>query len=92
MSQESKTAGAQYANCLRLLPQSVVEANNRRSLAHAQKAADAFAELFAEGTCPVCKNALTSYAKDSPCLHWLLRPEGFEKDDFPRISVGQMPL
>ena len=87
MSQESKTAGAQYASYLRLLPQSVVEANNRRAQAHAQKAADAFAESFAEGTCPVCKNALTSYTNDAPCLHWLLRPEGFEKDDFPRIAA-----
>ncbi|WP_190242141.1 hypothetical protein [Bradyrhizobium algeriense] len=83
MSQESKTAGAQYASYLRLLPQSVVEANNRRAQAHAQNAADAFAKLFAEGTCPVCKNAITSYTKDAP---WLLRPEGFEKDDFPRIA------
>jgi hypothetical protein len=86
MSQESKTAGAQYANYLRLLPQSVIEANNQRAQAHAQKAADAFAESFAEGTCPVCKKALTSYAKDAPCLHWLLKPEGFDKDDFPRIA------
>src|SRR5258708_7152646 len=96
MSQESKTAGAQYASYLRLLPQSVVEANNRRAQEHAQKVADAFAESFAKGTCPVCKNALTSYAKDAPCLHWLLRPEGFEKDDFPRIaerySLAQVEL
>ncbi|WP_156438821.1 hypothetical protein [Bradyrhizobium valentinum] len=42
MSQESKTAGAQYASYLRLLPQS--------AQAHAQNAADAFAKLFAEGT------------------------------------------
>lgn len=96
MSRESKTAGAQYASYLRLLPQNVVEANNRRAQAQAQKTIEAFAESFAEGTCPVCKNALTSYAKDALCLHWLLRPEGFEKEHFPRIaerySLAQVEL
>jgi hypothetical protein len=86
MSQDSKTAGAEYAAYLRLLPQSVVDANNRRAQVQAQKVANALAESFAKGTCPVCKNALTSYAKETPCLHWLLKPEGFEKDDFPRIA------
>jgi hypothetical protein len=51
---------------------------------------------FAEGRCPVCKNARTSYAKDAPCLHRLLRPEWFEKDGFPRIaerySLAQVEL
>ncbi|MGY8667001.1 hypothetical protein Q3C01_32230 [Bradyrhizobium sp. UFLA05-109] len=96
MSQESKMAGAQYASYLRLLPQSVIEANHRRAQPHAQKVADAFAVTFAEGTCPTCKNALSSYTKDAPCLHWLLKPEGFEKDDFPRIaerySLAQIEL
>jgi hypothetical protein len=55
MSQASKTAGAQYAGYLRLLPQSVVEVNNQHAQARAQKAADAFAESFGEGTCPVFK-------------------------------------
>jgi hypothetical protein len=96
MSQESKMAGGRYASYLRLLPQSVVDANNRRARVHAEKVADAFAVSFANGKCPVCKNELTSYAKDAPCLHWLLRPEGFEKDDFPRIaerySMAQIEL
>jgi hypothetical protein len=96
MSQDSKSAGAQYASYLRLLPQSVVDANNRRAQVQAQKVANAFSESFVKGVCPVCKNALTSYAKDAPCLHWLLKPEGFEKDDFPRIverfSLAQLEL
>jgi hypothetical protein len=52
MSQESKTAGAQYASYLRLLSQSVVEANNRRAQAHAQKATDDFAEIVRGGQVP----------------------------------------
>jgi hypothetical protein len=89
--------GGRGIRCLlRLLPQSVVDANNRRAQVQAQKVADVFAESFAKGTCPVCKNALTSYAKETPCLHWLLKPEGFEKDDFPpiaeRYSLTQIEL
>jgi len=96
MSQESKAAGERYANYLRLLPQSVIEANDRRARPQAQEVADAFASSFASGTCPICVDALTSYATDAPCLHWLLKPEGFEKDDFLRIaerySLAQIEL
>ncbi len=96
MIEDSKTAGAQYASYLRLLPQSVVYGNNQCAHAHAQKVAEAFADSFAKGTCPVCNQALTSYKKARPCLHWLLKPEGFEKDDFLKIaerySLAQIEL
>lgn len=44
-----------------------------------------FLKHFRSGLCHVCGKPLASFSKNSPCLHWLLKPKGFKKRDFPLI-------
>src|SRR5437764_562844 len=45
-----------------------------------------FADAFRKGQCYLCGNPLTSFNRQQPCVHWLLKPEGFSKSDFPAVS------
>jgi hypothetical protein len=96
MSADWKKDGQDYAKYLRLLPKKVVEDNNKRGRACAEKEAQEFTEAFKAGKCSVCKSDLSSYVKEKPCLHWLLKPDGFEKSDLLRVtnefSMGQVEL
>ncbi len=69
---------------------------NDKQRQHAENEAAEFRAAFAEGKCSVCGQPIASYTKSKPCLHWLLRPDGFEKDDVPRIAkqwgMGQLQL
>jgi hypothetical protein len=86
MGEKSKKAGQEFANYLKLLPKNVHDENNRRVRARAEKGAQAFSTAFDAGKCPICKDDLSTYGKANPCLHWLLKPEGFEKRDLLRIT------
>ena len=44
-----------------------------------------FRDLYHQGICDVCKKGLDFFDRTTPCLHWLLRPTGFKKDDFKLI-------
>jgi hypothetical protein len=83
---DAKEAGREFANYLKLLDASIHAENNSRALKHAENEAKAFSADFSAGKCHVCGEALSSFNKNEPCLHWLLKPEGFEKRDFPRIA------
>jgi hypothetical protein len=59
---------------------------NDKQRQHAENEAAEFRAAFAERKCSVCGQPIASYTKSEPCLHWLLRPDGFEKEDLPRIA------
>lgn len=42
-----------------------------------------FKEALDEGNCFYCKNPITHFSTKKPCLHWLLKPNGFKKKHFP---------
>jgi hypothetical protein len=86
MTHASKEHGQGYARYLKLLPKSVIEDNNRRAVLRAEYDAAKFSEAFKAGKCSICGSDLTAYVSDRPCLHWLLKPEGFEKADLLRIA------
>lgn len=44
-----------------------------------------FQEHYEKGLCHVCGKPLATFSKNHPCLHWLLKPKGFKKKDFPLI-------
>jgi hypothetical protein len=96
LSIDPKSHGQHYANYLKTLPKSVAAENNRRARERAEKEAVAFTAAFQEGKCSICKSDLTSYVADQPCLHWLLKPRGFEKTDLrkvaDRFSMAQIEL
>jgi len=45
-----------------------------------------FDSAFGSGYCYICGNTLSSFSKKKPCLHWLLKPKGFKKNNLPEIS------
>jgi hypothetical protein len=91
-----KKDGQNYAKYLRLLPKKVVADNNKRGRACAEKEAQEFSDAFKVGKCSVCHDDLSSFVKEKPCLHWLLKPDGFDKSDLLRVteqfSMGQVEL
>ena len=86
MTHASKEHGQGYARYLKLLPKSVLDDNNRRALIRAKHEAAKFSEAFKAGKCSICDSDLTAYLPDRPCLHWLLKPESFEKEDLLKIT------
>lgn len=45
-----------------------------------------FLVAFEAGVCYICNKPLTSFSKKAPCLHWLLKPKGFKKNDLPEVA------
>lgn len=58
------------------------EENIRQAEAEHEK----FLAAFSIGHCYLCRNPLSSFSKKTPCLHWLLKPKGFKKNDLPAIA------
>jgi hypothetical protein len=94
MNQEKRDA-RRTAEFLKFSPEHFKYWNDKQRQ-HAEKEAADFHADFAEGRCSVCGHLVTSYTKGTPCLHWLLGPVGFEKNDLPRIAkrwgMGQIQL
>jgi len=44
-----------------------------------------FLKYLKEGKCYICQSYLSTFDKELPCVHWLLRPAGFDKRHFPLI-------
>lgn len=45
-----------------------------------------FIAAFRIHDCYICGKPLSSFSKKTPCLHWLLKPKGFKKNDLPAIA------
>ena len=45
-----------------------------------------FLAQFNSGACYICGKPLSSFSKKAPCIHWLLKPKGFKKNDLPAIA------
>lgn len=45
-----------------------------------------FLAAFEKGLCYICQHPLSSFSKKKTCLHWLLKPKGFKKNDFADIA------
>lgn len=53
-----------------------------------------FIAAFQTHDCYICGRPLSSFSKKTPCLHWLLKPKGFKKNDLPAIAerFGFFPM
>lgn len=58
---------------------------NERSLEEIERYFKEFCSKVKKGLCPICDKALSSFARNSPCMHWLLKPHGFRKRYFPSV-------
>lgn len=45
-----------------------------------------FLAAFQTQDCYICGKPLSSLSKKAPCLHWLLKPKGFKKNDLPAVA------
>ncbi len=45
-----------------------------------------FLAAFQAHECYICGKPLSSFSRKVPCLHWLLKPKGFKKNDFPAVA------
>lgn len=45
-----------------------------------------FLTAFEAQECYICGKPLSSFSKKTPCLHWLLKPKGFKKNDLPAVA------
>lgn len=73
---------------LRGLSPSEIEEWNQRQLKQAQQEHAEFSAAFKEGRCYLCGTELQDFVRIMPCLHWLLRPNGFSKSDFPAVVAA----
>lgn len=46
-----------------------------------------FLGAFCIGDCYICGKPLSSLSKKAPCIHWLLKPKGFKKNDLPEVAM-----
>ncbi|MBW8370357.1 MAG: hypothetical protein K0M66_05205 [Thiobacillus sp.] len=59
---------------------------SEESIRQAEAEHEEFLAAFSIGHCYLCGNPLSSFSKKTPCLHWLLKPKGFKKNDLPAVA------
>lgn len=85
MDEKIKEKGKKFAKFLESLPQSELTRGNQSQLQQSKAEHKSFCENLRNGHCYLCQKPITSFARDLPCLHWLLKPSGFTKNDFPAV-------
>ena len=88
MSEKVRKEARELLERLQGLPPEALQRGNMRGLAETEAAHGRFRAAYQSGECSLCGRALASFEPDRPCPHWLLRPNGFTKKDFPRAVAG----
>lgn len=73
--------GRDFARFLKNLSESQRSEGNRRIHEKSQAEHAEFTQKYKEGICYLCNHSFASFDRTDPCLHWLLQPSGFKKDD-----------
>jgi hypothetical protein len=81
MSEKIREKGRDFARFLESLSLDVRAKGNQAQLEQSQAEHTRFKEDFSNGDCYLCHTPLNSFNRDAACLHWLLKPSGFEKSD-----------
>jgi hypothetical protein len=74
-----------FGEFLKNMPPEVRQRMNAMERKRAEAEHAEFRAAFQAGKCSTCGGELTSFDKSQPCLHWMLRPAGFTKWDFPAV-------
>ena len=69
-------------NFLEKLSPEMLEQLNKQTLDSADAEYKQFQNSFENGSCYLCRNKIESFFLEKPCMHWLLRPVGFDKKHF----------
>jgi hypothetical protein len=64
---------------LNALPREKIEEISRRNRYESDKAHRKFIRKLRKGKCFLCRKKLDDFTESEPCMHWLLRPKGFDK-------------
>ncbi len=86
MSEKFRQKGQDFAKFLQSLPESERQRGNRTSFEEAKAEQEEFTEKYKQGICYLCNAPLDSFNRAVPCVHWLLKPKGFGKGDFPAVT------
>ena len=86
MSNKHREEGRSFAAFLQGLSEED-RRNGNKAVALRVKAEYArFKEMYGAGMCYLCNSPLIHFDEKSPCIHWLLNPEGFRKNNIKEIA------
>jgi hypothetical protein len=86
VSEKLRQKGREFARFLQSLPEGERSRGSQIGLEQAKAEHEEFSRKFKEGICYLCHAPLSAFDKTLPCMHWLLKPKGFGKGDFPAIT------
>ena len=86
MSEELRNRGREFAGFLEKLPNEKRDEITARNLEQTEAEYREFEKKFAKGKCYLCNKSFSSFKHETPCIHWLMKPRGFRKNDLPKIS------
>jgi hypothetical protein len=87
MTENGKQRASSFAKFLAgMSPEDWARANERNR-EQALEEHKSFSEAFKAGQCCFCGDLLTSFDRTKPCRHWLLKPEGFDKEHFELLAT-----
>lgn len=72
-------------NFLDKLPEDILEQSNKKTLDSADAEYKLFQNSLKNGSCYLCGEKIGAFVENKPCMHWLLRPVGFDKKHFPLV-------
>lgn len=64
------------------LPTEEIERMNQEHMDSSDIEYREFKNQLEEGVCYLCGEKIKNFIEDKPCMHWLLRPAGFDKKHF----------
>ncbi|WP_050422074.1 hypothetical protein [Bradyrhizobium tropiciagri] len=79
MSEQLRQKGRQLAEALTSASAEMKEGYDQRLRAAVESEHAEFKKAYANGSCYLCGDCLTSFDESKPCAHWLLNPAGFRK-------------
>ena len=80
MSNDNLNQQAQeVSRFLNSLSKERIEEINEKVMRDSDRAYRKFKKKLAKGRCFLCGKLLTDFTFENPCMHWLLRPVGFDK-------------
>lgn len=86
MNEQTRAEGKDFARFIASLSQSDITKGNQIQRQQVEQDYKEFLVQFKKGNCYLCNKPLKSFSKKSPCVHWLLKPNGFKKNDLPAIA------
>lgn len=86
VSERIRERGREYAKFLQKMPEAELTKGNDAQLQRDRAQHKRFQDNFRKGICYLCNEPRSKFRKELPCLHWLLRPNGFRKNDFLSVT------